>query len=204
MKTKQFFLTITISLITGFLAGNISGLIIGTKINKENTNETTIESTLILERLKEQSFLITRSVISNEEVTITIDQSSPWSNFWWGHEITAKGLIQTDIGTDLSKISENNIDFNHSNKTISISLPDPEIYNTSLKGDIEVTTKSGLLKKLLSSDSNEDYNLALNELSSQAEASINSNQDLFNEASDESIIILNYLFQDTGYTIQAK
>jgi len=204
MKTKQFFLTITISIIIGFLAGNIFGLIIGLKINQHNGNQTTIETTLVLERLKEQSFLVTRSVITDEEVTINIDQGSAWSNFWWGHEITANGQIQTDIGIDLDKIESSDIQVNDTDKEIIISFPEPVVYNSSLKGDIEVTTQSGILKKLLASDANEDYNLALNELSSQAENTILNNQDLFDESTLETIEILQYIFNDTGYTIKEK
>ncbi len=204
MKTKQFFLTITISVIIGFLAGNISGLIIGLKINQEKEDSAIIESTLVLERLKEQSFLVTRSIITDEEVTINIDQGSTWSNFWWGHEITANGQIQTDIGIDLIKLEDTDIQVNDNDKEIIISLPEPTIYNSSLKGDIEVTTQSGVLKKLLASDSNEDYNLALEELISQSENAISNNQYLFDESYEETIKILQYIFNDTGYTIKQK
>ena len=99
MKFKNIFLTLIFSLTLGFLAGIIIGLIIGVKITKDTGGEIQkVSTTVVLERLKDQAFLVTRIVITDEETTINIDQGSEWSNFWWGHEITAEGLVQVDVG----------------------------------------------------------------------------------------------------------
>ncbi len=198
---KKLFLTSIIALTIGFFLGVTIGTIIGIKINKENTEKQIINSTVILERIKEHSFLITHTVITEQSSEIIIDQGSAWSNFWWGHEITAEGLMQVDIGVDLSQLTSEDLTINTSNRTIKINVPDAEIYNVSLNGDIEVSTKSGILKKLLAEDENEDYNLALEELSSKAQEAIEQDSDIMQESKSSTLSTLQVILHDTGYTI---
>jgi len=204
IKSKVAVSILVVSIIS-FLVGIIGGIIIGVKIEKNNSDNTptkVVTPTTILERISDQSFLVTKSVISTESVTITIDQGSSWSNFWWGHKITAEGLIQTDIGVDLSKLVKEDIQVDNDNKVISINLPQAEIYNSSIEGPIEVSTRSGILKKLLSSNTNEDYNLALEELSSSAEETVDEDQELFENSQSSTLDILQSIFADTGYMLK--
>ncbi|MBN2015704.1 DUF4230 domain-containing protein [Candidatus Dojkabacteria bacterium] len=202
MKIKQFFLTTIISFLFGFLIGVSAGLVIGIKVTKQSTERQLVSSTVVLDKIKDQSFLVTRTIVTEQSTTINIDQGSAWSNFWWGHEITAEGLMQVDIGVDLGTITEGDIRINNENKVIEINLPDAEIYNTSLEGSIDVSTKSGILKKLFASDDNEDYNLAMSELAKQAEDSINSNEELLSEAKASALSTLQAIFKDTGYSVK--
>lgn len=203
MKIKEFFLTAMISALIGLLAGITIGIIVGIRIEKnENEEQEVITSTVVLDRIKDQSFLVTRTVVTDQKATIKIDQGSDWSNFWWGHEITAEGLMQVDVGVDLTKIGENDIIVNNSAKTISIKLPESEIYDSSLKGEIQVTTKSGILKKLLASDNNEDYNLALSELTKSAKESIEGNSELLEEAQMSALSTLEVILKDTDYKVK--
>lgn len=201
MKIKYFFITITISLLIGFLSGITAGLIAGVKLNKQNNSEQIISSIVVLDKIKDQSFLVTRTIITEQKVEIIIDQGSAWSNFWWGHEITAESLIQVDVGVDLSKITKEDIEVNNTDKLIIVKLPNSEIYDSSLKGEINVSTNSGILKKLLATDDNEDYNLALTELTSNAKEAVEQNEELLEEAKTSTLSILQAIFQDTGYTI---
>lgn len=203
MKTKQILLTMIIALTFGFLVGTIIGIIIGVQISKkaQTSEKEVITSTVVLERIQNQAFLVTRTVITDQDTEITIDQGSAWSNFWWGHEITAEGKVQVDVGLDLSSLSEEDIQVDDANKTIKINLPDAEIYGSSLEGEIDVTTKSGILKKLLATDTNEDYNLAMTELTSQAEEAIAQDEELLEEAQSSALSILQVILKDTGYSV---
>jgi hypothetical protein len=202
MKIKQLFLTVIISSLIGFLAGITFGLIIGVKITNTSNEKEIVSSTVILDKIKDQAFLVTRTVITDQEAVISIDQGSTWSNFWWGHKITAEGLMQVDVGVDLANLTTDDIVVNDDDKTISINLPEAEIYNSSLESDIEVTTQSGILKKLLATDDNEDYNLALNELSDQAKEAIGQDEELMNEARSSALSTLQAILYDTGYTVK--
>lgn len=205
MKTKQILLTFLIALTFGFLAGTIAGLIIGIKISKrsQDSQKEIVSSTVILEKIQDQAFLVTRTIITDQEVKMEIDQGSAWSNFWWGHKIKAEGTVQVDVGIDLSSLREEDIEVDNEGKTIKINLPSAEVYDSSLEGEIDVTTKSGVLYKLLSTDTNEDYNLAMERLTSQAEEAVNQNEDLLQEAQSSALSTLQVILKDTGYTIEA-
>jgi hypothetical protein len=203
MKTRQILLTLIIALTFGFLVGTITGLIIGVKISKKSpdTEMETISATVVLDKIQDQAFLVTRTIITDQEIQIEIDQGSAWSNFWWGHEITAEGVVQIDVGLDLSRLSEEDIEVDNETKTIIIDLPSAEVYDSSLKGDIDVSTKSGILKKLLATDNNEDYNLAMAELTSQAEEAVAQDEELLEEAQSSALSTLQVILKDTGYTL---
>lgn len=203
MKTQQILLTLIIALAFGFLIGAITGLIIGVQISKnsQGNEKEEITSTIVIERIQNQAFLITRTVITDQDTKIKIDQGSAWSNFWWGHEITAEGTVQVDVGLDLSGLTEEDIQVDDTSKVIKINLPKAEVYDSSLEGEIDVTTKSGILKKLLTTDTNEDYNLAMALLTTQAEESVSQDDKLLEEAQSSALSTLEAIFKDTGYTV---
>ena len=109
--------------------------------------------------------------------------------------------MQTDLGVDFSKLSEDDITVDENKKEITINLPNAEIYNISLDGDIEVKTKSGILKLLFDSDDNEDYNLALDELSTQTEDAIEQDDKLLEDARSSTLATLQVILKDTDYEI---
>lgn len=205
MNTKKVILLTLTTVIISLLVGTVIGIIIGVRISQRAINESKekeeITSTVVLERIQNQAFLVTRTIITDQEVKISIDQGSAWSNFWWGHEITAEGMVQVDVGVDLTSLSEEDITVDDTNKTIVINLPSSEIYDSSIKGEIDVITKSGVLYKLLSSDPNEDYNLAMEKLTTQAEDAVNQDEELFDEARSSTLSILQVIFKDTGYSV---
>lgn len=207
MKTKALITTSLVTIIFGFLAGSIIGIIIGVKIAKPDATPPKTEvitSRIVLERIKDQAFLITRTLISDQQTVIEIDQGSAWSNFWWGHEITAQGSMQVDLGVDLSKLTESDIEINDEDKVIYIKLPKSEVFDASLKGDIKVETSSGILKSLLASDSNQDYNLALEKLTEQARDAALNDKEMLDEAEESALSTIEILINETGYIVKEK
>ncbi len=160
-----------------------------------------VTSTAILDRISDNYFVVTKSAIVDEEVEMTIDSGSPWSDFFWGQTITARGRIRVDIGVDLSNISEEDIAIDHRTRTVTIAVPRAEILDASQYGDIEVTSKQGILKTLLDSDPNEDHNRALARLVTEARAAVSEDADLFEEARLDSTRILELIVQSFGYEL---
>jgi hypothetical protein len=173
--------------------------------NRTNTDDTqfNINRSAIVERVSEQGFLVTRTAIIDQTVTIEADEGSAWSNFWWGHEINAEAQMQIDIGIDLAKITDDDIEIDRDKKLISISTPQSEIYNTSLYGEeISLSTKSGILKKLLDSDKEEDFNLALEQLEKATTEDVRSQTEIFEQAEQSAQNILQSIFNDTDYKVE--
>jgi len=204
-KYKNIILTSLIALSLGFLTGVIAGLVIGINISKKSESgvveKEVITSTVVLEKVQEQAFLITRTVITDQDVEIIIDQGSAWSNFWWGHEVNAEGIVQVDVGIDLAAIKESDIVVDDENKTITILLPEAEVYDSSLKGEITVSKESGWFKQLFDNDDNEDYNLAMNELTSKAQTAVEEDSEMMKEAQESALLTLQAILKDTGYEI---
>lgn len=149
------------------------GLLIGRYVIPDNGEpEVNITSQTILQKISTQGFLVTHTVVSEQKIINEVDQGSDWSNFWWGHEIEARATLQTTYGIDLSELIVEDIFLNATDKLICIKYPTPSINSTSLVGDIEVEQTSGVLKKLLDTDNNKDYNLALSLLTEKAEDSV--------------------------------
>lgn len=198
---KTFYPVIFFSIVF-LLCGSLLGVLVGVKILCPKNKTEIVTSKVVLNKIEDQSFLITKSVILYQESKITIDQGSAWSNFWWGHEISANAPVSVDVGVDLTKLQESDIHIDNLNKIISINLPQAQIYKSSINGDIEVSTKSGVFKTLFASDTNEDYNLALQQLTSEASKSIEEDLNIINLARDSAIDILQIVLKDLGYTVE--
>lgn len=162
-----------------------------------------ISSRTILDRITDQYFVVTKTVVVDQTSNITIDQGSAWSNFLWGQTIEAHGTVRVDIGVDLSELSEEDIEINERTKTVTIALPDASVLDANQIGDIEVDTKSGVLKFLFENDPTEDHNLALKQLAEDARASVQS-QELLEEARQDATKLLTLIVQDLGYTVEVK
>lgn len=163
--------------------------------------EETVTSSAILERISDNYFVVTKSAFVDEEVEITVDKGSSWSNFFWGQTITARGRVRVDIGVDLSGITEDDIAIDHKAKTVTVAVPQAEILDASQYGNIELATKQGILKTLLDSDPNEDHNRAVAQLLTEARASISDDTALFEEARLDSLRVLELIIQSFGYTL---
>jgi hypothetical protein len=201
-QTIKSTLLLSFLFISGFFLGLLSYYLISNRTNTDDT-QFNINRSAIVERVSEQGFLVTRTAIIDQTVTIEADEGSAWSNFWWGHEINAEAQMQIDIGIDLAKITDDDIEIDRDKKLISISTPQSEIYNTSLYGEeISLSTKSGILKKLLDSDKEEDFNLALEQLEKATTEDVRSQTEIFEQAEQSAQNILQSIFNDTDYKVE--
>lgn len=198
-KTNTFLLTLA-----GILFGIILVIIaflVGMNVGESNANKMTVSSRSIYEKLTSSAFLTSKIAYLNQETTIEINNESEWSKLLWGQTLTAKGLIKVSVGIDLNEIKETDIAVDNNTKTITISLPQAEILNTELEGNIVTTNQRGILKLLLENDSDADYNLALQKLMSEAEAVLRNENIIFTDSFNHSSEIIKSLYQGTGYTV---
>jgi len=172
--------------------------------SKGKADTVEITSQTIIDKITSQSFMVTKTVQINQDSEIIINKGSDWSNFLWGQTIEAEALVRADVGVDYSKISSNNISVDSDNKIITIDVPAAEMLDISIKGDIKVTSTSGVLKLLLQNDPNADHNLASGQLIKDAEKSILTDQEIMNDARNNSIEFLKLMVSDTGYNVEVK
>ncbi len=188
----------------GFVALAIAALIITVKFGLfSKPEEKTITSRAILERIADNYFVVTKSAIIYEEVEISVDKGSAWSNMLWGQTVKARGTVRIDIGVNLAGLDENSIVVNHRDKTVAIAVPRAEILDASQYGAIEVDSQQGVLKWLTDNDPNEDHNRALEQLLEEAHTSISTDERLFTEARRDSTKLLELIVESFDYTLVA-
>lgn len=201
MKNKLLLFSTITFFVLFLLALSFLGGIFFTKKQTDDYNESRVTSRIIVDKIQNEAFLVTKTVFLDQETQIKVDQGSSWSNFWWGQIINAEGLIRIDLGVDLKKITENEISINRETKEILIKMPEAEALDISLSGKIKVSSQSGLLKFLLENDPNQDHNLALNQLKEDATSTVMKDASLLDEARNDTLRIIQLLFKDTGYTV---
>lgn len=190
-------------LIVGFVAIALTALVITVeKSLGPKEDKVIVTSQSILDRISDHYFVVTKSVVVNQDSEITVDKGSKWSNLFWGQTIDARGVIRVDIGVDLSSLTEEDIVVNHKKKTVSIALPQATILNASQFGDIEVDTKQGILKYVLDNDPNDDHNRALDQLITDATVAVRSDETLFEEARTDSSKLLRLIVESLDYTLE--
>lgn len=208
-KIKNSIILILVSILS-CITVSFGAYLYGRHLQKQDQtpeDNKTITSQIILEKITDNLFLVTKTVYLNQETTILIESDSQWSNLLWGQEITASGLIRNDLGIDINQLNQNNVEIDESTQTITIYVPDISILDSSLFGDLKIETKKGLfqnIKDLFQSDKSQDYNLATNELINQAVEVISSDQELLDEARKDSHTFLINILQETGYTINVQ
>jgi hypothetical protein len=181
------------------LIGVILGMILGWYIFTPKTMPTpAITSKSIVDSIVSKGTLITQTVFINQTASTKVDKGSDWSNFWWGYEVDSQAEMRADIGIDLSKLGNQDVIVNQANKTVCIKYPKAEIVNVT---DIQVETKSGILKQILDSNTNKDYNLALSQLKDSATSAINEKPELFSDATVSADRTISFLLNNTGYTV---
>lgn len=203
MKEHKFEIFFGIVLFTLLLSVAIffaGGKLLNSDSNDDKPN-VVVTSQIILDKINDEAFIVTKTIFLDQKKTIRIDQGSDWSNFWWGQTITTEGIIRVDLGVDYKLISENDIAIDEESKTISINVPEATILDASLFGDLNVETSSGILRQLFASDRNKDYNLALQSLIEDASETVIINQELVAESENESLKILQLVLSDLGYRV---
>ena len=202
---KNYLLVLTIILtFLGFICGIFAGVTVtlqNVKDDPKNENNIIVSSDTIIEKLQKRSFLVTNSITTLQKSSIKIENNSSWSNFFWGKEINAEGNVQVDLGVDLSNIQSEDIKIDHDKKTIIVSIPRAQIYNTTVMGDIDTTRDQGILTKLLKNDPQGDYNLAKEKLTQDSRRAVESNAEYFNTAEESASQTIKALLDQFGYDV---
>ncbi len=199
-KTLVTLLLLSVVLFTGV----IGSVLVVNRVFFTDDKVVEISSRQVLEKISDRYFVVTKTVFLDQKTTITVDEGSAWSNFWWGQTIEAQALIRLDIGVDLSGLSEEDIFVNKKDGVITMQIPGPTVLDASLSGDIDVQNSQGVLKKLLDSDTNADYNTALDRLIEDATATVQQDTNLFEDSKADAVRILELVVDDLGYSIVVK
>ncbi|MCA9384052.1 DUF4230 domain-containing protein [Candidatus Dojkabacteria bacterium] len=199
-KIKNFLLLsaafIAVALLSFFI-----GMFFPESEPEEPVDQVQITSETVVNKINDEAFLVTKTVFVDQEAQLVIDNGSGWSNFWWGQTIDAEALVRIDVGVDLSKITEEDIEINQEEQTITITIPDAEVLDSSIYGDIDVITDNGVLRTLFANDPNDDHNLATNELINLSTKVVIEDAELLNEAKIDSRNILQLVLSDLGYEV---
>lgn len=152
--------------------------------------EERISTQLILDRVTNQYFLVTKTVFVDSEAEIETPKHNDWKDIFVGNKITIKGVVRVDVGVDMKNLSLEDIVINEGQKTVSINIPSADILNTSLYGDIDFDEDKAILDKIKSifvNNQNEDYNQAISILLTSARDEVSANGNIYNEARADSI-----------------
>ncbi|TAN32678.1 DUF4230 domain-containing protein [Patescibacteria group bacterium] len=177
-----------------FLAIFGLGIFLGWKINKKS-QPAAITSQTILEALRERGFLVTQTNIINQSVKIDSGEQTFWQKLLWGQVVRAQAVVEVNVGVDLKKMTANDVRV-AANK-ITIYMPQAEIFNSRVAGDVNVENKQGILKRLLEKD--DGYNKAIAELTKQAElasATTAALEAANKKAQEEILRLVGYLARD--------
>jgi len=197
---KKFFIVIIL-----LLCGIIGGFFYGRIITKESfNNKTEINSQIILNTLQEQYFVVTKTLFVDENLFITFDTGSKWSNFLWGQELDTDAIVRLDIGVDLQTITSEDISINELTKKINLHIPPASILDSSIHGNLSVKSKDGVLKNIFEDTTSEDYNKAMKFLTEQAEKQISQKEEVFKEAEKSSIKLIELILQNFGYEVEVN
>jgi len=172
-------------LVAVFFYGRYQGKVAATLENRPPV----INSQLILERITNQYFLVTKTVFINSKVEIDTPKNNDWTDLFTGKKLTVLGLIRVDVGVDMKNMRPENIIIDSQKKLLTISLPHAEILDSSLSGELDFAADKSIVEKLKSifkNTQNDDYNLALKTLIESANSQVTANEIIFSSARDDS------------------
>lgn len=199
---RKILLTLIFSSFTIIILIFLGIFIVNRFSNKNEEKVTEITSMTIIEKIKDQYFIVTKTVFVDQQTEITVDQGSGWSNFLWGQKIEAEGLVRIDIGVDMNSLSEEDIVIDEETKTIKISLPKAQILDASISDEIELKSSNGVLRKIFRNDPSSDFNMAFEKLISEAQSAVNSDQEVFDESRENSTELLRLIVESLGYKLE--
>lgn len=139
------------------------GVFLGYKIFTPDAKEE-VTSNIILTALQSEGFLVSQNYIFNQNVTIDRSTGSLFKDFFLGQTINANANMKVSSGVDLKKITQQDIIV--TDKEIQITLPAVETQSTELLGNIILTNKQGIIKKIVNND--DGYNAALTKLKEES------------------------------------
>jgi hypothetical protein len=189
-----------IVLVVGLLA---FGALIGWLLGRGGEAVRTVSGQTILTALRERGFLVTETSVSTVATTIKNNDASIWKKLLWGQEIQASAVAEVNLGVDLEEMKAEDIQI--SGGKIAVVIPGAKIFNSRLVGDISLTNKQGILKRVLEND--DGYNQAMAELIKQAENAVTSTQMMEaanNKAKEEIKRLVGYMAPDKEVTVTIK
>ena len=192
-----------ITLLVIFLIIFFTGFVSGYSIAKNNIKKETvsIQTDIILSALQDQGFLISQSYLFNESVTIEKSTGSAFKDLFFGQDIQAIGNVKVSSGVDLSKVGESDIVV--TGDAIEIAVPEVSTFSVEVIGDVQVTNKQGVLKKIL--DNEDGYNESVELLKDKARevaARVDIRKEAEENAIDEISRLVGYI--DGGKIIVVK
>ena len=161
----------------------------------------TLSSQIILDRIQDRQFLVTKTLFFEEEVTETLQDPGGFKGFFLGDEFTAASLVRVDIGVDFNSMRAEMIEVNPANRSVRVALPPAAILDTSLYGDLGITTRRGVLanlKDLFSGDDSADYNRAVSRLKEQALAAARERREIFAAAREDAAGLVRLIVEAAG------
>ena len=172
------------------------GLYAGYRAFKPAPLTTTVNAQVILTALRERGFLVTQTYMFDQPIEIKRTTGSAFKDFFVGQTITARGVMEVNLGAELSNMTTDDVKIE--GDKITVAIPEAKVFNVRLVGPVDVQNNQGIIKRILQ---NEDgYNEALVELSRVAEESANKPEfkDRATERAKEEIARL------LGYVSQGK
>lgn len=187
IKVILFFVIVLLFfLVATFFYGRYQGKQLGATENKPAI----VNSQAVLERITNQYFLVTKTVLVNSKTEIDTPKNNNWTDLFTGKKITVYGLIRVDVGVDMKNMRLDNIVVDSKNKIVTITLPHAEILDSSLSGELDVIADKSILEKikgLFKNTQNEDYNMALKTLIESANNQVMGTESIFEEARNDSV-----------------
>jgi len=131
----------------------------------EQGQRTEVTSQVILTALRERGFLVTQTYLFDQPVVIRRESGNFFDDLLFGQKITARGVMEVNLGVDLSQVGLTDVQM--SEEKVRISIPGVTLFNVRLVGPLDVQNDRGILKRILERDAG--YNEAQAELARVAE-----------------------------------
>lgn len=199
MKNFKLVSILALSLLVLFIAVFFYGRYVGKSVADNKNNKPLINSQTILDKISDQYFLVTKTVFVNTKAEIETPKNDNWTDLFTGKKITVNGLVRIDVGMELKNMSLENIHVDNKNKKVIITLPPAEILDASLSGELDINLDKAIVEKfkdIFKNTQNEDYNLAMLSLISSAKSQVMANEDIFNQASLDSLKLVELIVSE--------
>lgn len=188
-RTKNTIILILLGILL-FITIFFYGRYLGKRAESTKTPISIINSQTILERITDQYFLVTKTVFINSQAEIETPKNNNWTDLFTGKKMSISGLVRIDVGLEMGKMKPEDINIDYGRQTVTVSLPQAEILNTSLSGDLNIDEDKAVvekLKDLFKNTQEADYNLAMQTIISNAKSQVIADETIFNEARADSV-----------------
>lgn len=199
MKNIKLIASLLALILLIFIATFFYGRHVGKKVATESIREPAVSSQTILDKITDQYFLVTKTVFVNSRAEIETPKSDNWADLFTGKKITVNGLVRIDVGLEMKNMRAENIKVNSRDKVVEISLPQAEILDASLSGELDISLDKAVverLKDIFKNTQNDDYNLAMITLIDSAKKQVIANEDIFNQARLDSLRLVELIVSE--------